>query len=708
MRSTNDLPQLQLMALDAAANAILITDAAGVILWVNPAFTRLTGFTPEETIGRTPSLLKSGAQDPHVYEELWVTIQAGRVWRGRLVNRSKDGRLYVEEQTITPVLAHDGRITHFIAVKQDQTAYEAIQERLQQRDDIFRLLLENALDIITIVNLDGTIRYESPSVRQILGYDPEELQGRSVFDFMPEDDAAKALSILQDLADRPGGTASLEARFRHKDGSWRTFEAVGRNMLDHPVLTGILVNSRDVTDRKRIEEELTCQRDARIQSDKLADMGTLLAGVAHELNNPLTVVTGYSGILRQALGDGPLAARVDKIAIAAQRCVRIVRNFLALARHSPPERQQVRLNQVVREAVELLAYPLRVDDVDVHLDLADDLPALWADAHQLHQAIVNLITNAHHAMHGSESTRRLTIRTRYEALGSRVRLDVADTGPGIPAQVLARIFEPFFTTKPVGQGTGLGLPLCQGIIEGHGGTIRVDSKPGHGATFLIELPVVPGPPGEAGDASGSIRMLPPGRRILIVDDEPDVAGVLGDLLKADGEEIETVPDGRAALEKIQAGAYDLILCDVRMPRLDGPGLYRALEQSNPKLLPRFVFLTGDTLNPESWDSSSERGRPASTSPSISTRSDASSVAPCSRIADATPLSSRCSFLFQNRQVHELRDGTDLLLRTGDVAIEAGDRPVEERSSNFRNSLHKTHAARSRFLSTSRTLNHRID
>jgi PAS domain S-box-containing protein len=589
------------MALDAAANAILITDSAGLILWVNPAFTRLTGFPADEAVGQRPSLLKSGEQDPHVYEELWATIRAGRVWRGRLINRRKDGRLYAEEQTITPVVGEGDRITHFIAVKQDQTDYEAMREELQRHDDLFRLLLENALDIITIVNLDGTIRYASPAVRQILGYDPEELQGRIAFDFMPEDDAAQVRSILQGLADRPGGTASWAARVRHKDGSWRHFEAIGRNMLDHPVLAGVLINARDVTERKRIEAELTCQREARIQTDKLADMGTLLAGVAHELNNPLTVVTGYSGILRRALGDGPLAERVDKIAIAAQRCVRIVQNFLALARHHPPERQQVRLNHLVREAVELLAYPLRVDNIDVRLDLAEDLPALWADSHQLHQVIVNLITNAHHAMHTGESARRLTIRTRFEAPGARVRLEVADTGPGIPDDVLIRIFEPFFTTKPVGQGTGLGLPLCQGIVESHGGSIRVDSKPGEGATFRIELPLTKLPAGEAGDASVSIRALPPGRHILIVDDEPDVAGVLADLLKADGEDIDVVPDGRAALEKIQAGEYDLILCDVRMPRLDGPGLYRALDQSNPKLLQRFVFLTGDTLNPESWE-----------------------------------------------------------------------------------------------------------
>ena len=482
-------------------------------------------------------------------------------------------------------------------MKQDVTEFREVYERLQARDDLFRRLLENALDIITILDVDGTIRYESPAVRRILGYEPHELEGRRAFEFMPAEDVEKALALLGRLRGVSGATATLEFRFRHKDGSWRILEAIGKNMLDDPTLAGVLINSRDVTERRRIENELASQRAARVQSDKLADMGTLLAGVAHELNNPLTVVTGYSSILRQSLGDGPSRERLDKIAAAAERCVRIVRNFLALARQHPPERQVVRPNQIVREAVELLAYPLRVDNVEVRLELADDLPTLWADPHQLHQVVVNLITNAHHAMHGNASARRLTIRTR--AADARVSLGVADTGPGIPPEILGRIFEPFFTTKPVGQGTGLGLPLCQGIIEGHGGILRVASRPGEGAVFTIELPVVTAPAGDAKRPAIAARALPPGRRILVVDDEPDVAGVLSDLFKAAHEHVETASDGRAALERLEQAEYDLILCDVRMPGLDGPGLYRALRRAHPELLSRFVFLTGDTLNPES-------------------------------------------------------------------------------------------------------------
>ena len=577
---SSELLQLRLLALDAAANAVVITDRDGLIVWVNRAFTDLTGFTADEAVGRTPTILKSGEQEPRVYRDLWATIRAGQVWRGRLVNRRKDGSVYTEDETITPVTGADGATTHFIALKQDVTEYQEVRERLEARDDLFRLLLE----------------------------------GHGAFESMPEEDAGRAAALLAELHATPGATGTLEFRFRHKDGSWRTLEAIGKNMLDHPMFAGFLVNSRDVTERRRVEDELGRQRAARIQNEKLADMGTLLAGVAHELNNPLTVVSGYSSILRQTLGDGPARERLDRIAAAAERCVRIVRNFLALARQHPPERQKVDANRVVREAVELLAYPLRVDNVEVRLELAEDLPTLWADPHQLHQVVVNLITNAHQAMHGNTSTRRLTLRTRFRVADSRVSIEVIDTGGGIPPEALGRIFEPFFTTKPVGQGTGLGLPLCLGIVEGHGGTLRVDSKVGEGTTLTIELPVVAAPAGEAKPAPAAHRALPPGCRVLVVDDEPDVAGVLVDLLRAEHEQVEAVADGRAALEKIVGAAYDLILCDVRMPGLDGPELYRALRLLHPELLPRFVFLTGDTLNPESREFVQQTGAPCVSKP----------------------------------------------------------------------------------------------
>jgi len=370
---------------------------------------------------------------------------------------------------------------------------------------------------------------------------------------------------------------------------------------------------RTRAERGRAEEELGRQRDALYQSEKLAAMGQLLAGVAHELNNPLSVITGHTAILRQTVG-GPLAERAEKIAKAAERCARIVKNFLALARQQPPERTRVDLNRVVREAVELLAYPLRVDNVEVSLDLADDLPALWADPHQLHQVVVNLVSNAHHAMRETPSSRRLTLATRHDAGRGWVHLEVADTGPGIPPEIQQRIFEPFFTTKPMGQGTGLGLSLCQGVIESHGGFIRVASQPGEGAVFVVELPAE-APPQAESEAPGT-EALPAvrGKTILVVDDEPEVADVLAELLAADGHQVETAANGVQALDKLRERAYDLIVSDLRMPELDGPGLYRELERRDPRLLRRLIFLTGDTLRPESREFLERTRAPSLTKP----------------------------------------------------------------------------------------------
>src|SRR6266849_2345486 len=239
-----------------------------------------------------------------------------------------------------------------------------------------------------------------------------------------------------------------------------------------------------------LEEQVRDRTQQFTQSEKLAAMGSLLAGVAHELNNPLSVVMGQAGLLQRTAGGGPTAERAEKIAKAAERCARIVKNFLALARQQPMERQVVSLNRVVQEAVELLAYPLRVDSVETTLELAPELPGIWADPHQLHQVVVNLISNAHQAMRAMLTPRRIMLTTRLDPAPGRVHLVVADSGPGISAEVQGRIFEPFFTTKPLGQGTGLGLSLCQGIIEEHGGTIAVASGAGEGAAFQIDFPIL--------------------------------------------------------------------------------------------------------------------------------------------------------------------------------------------------------------------------
>ena len=379
-------------------------------------------------------------------------------------------------------------------------------------------------------------------------------------------------------------------------------------------LTQIGTQLGRVVERERAAEQLQRQQEALVQQEKLVAMSTMLASVAHELNNPLAIILMQAGLLREDLREGPLAEPVMEIVQAAARCERLVRQFLTLARQHPPERSAVALNTLVAETVELLAYPLRVDNVTVHLHLDDQLPLLWGDPHQLQQVLLNLLTNAQQALRAAPGTREVTLTTQHDPTQPRITLVVADTGPGIPPALQGRIFEPFFTTKPSGVGTGLGLPLCRGIIEAHGGTLEVDSIPGCGATFRLTLPV-----GAVLTQTPAAPDVDEGRTvhshtILIIDDELSLANGLARLLRRAGHTVETVANGRLALTKLDEHTYDLIMCDMRMPDLDGPSLYRLLERQKPHLCSRFIFLTGDTLELATQAFLEQSGAPCLTKP----------------------------------------------------------------------------------------------
>jgi signal transduction histidine kinase len=255
-------------------------------------------------------------------------------------------------------------------------------------------------------------------------------------------------------------------------------------------------------------EEIRRTQAKLLQTEKLATMSQLLAGVAHELNSPLSVVLGQTALFRQTLDNESQIERADKIIKAAERCAEIVHSFRVLVRQHPIERKWVSLNSIVQEAYDLFAYKLRCDNVNVTLVLAMDLPPLWADPHQLHQVVVSLIENAYQAVHEAPEPRQLRLSTKFDTDERMISLEVSDTGPGIPREIQSRIFEPFFTTKPEGQAAGLGLSLCARIIESHRGTIRVESQPGQGALFRIELPLE-NPAQIASDSSPGENPHPP-------------------------------------------------------------------------------------------------------------------------------------------------------------------------------------------------------
>jgi two-component system NtrC family sensor kinase len=307
----------------------------------------------------------------------------------------------------------------------------------------------------------------------------------------------------------------------------------------------MLTIARDITDKKRASEELIRQRELLHQREKLAALGSLLAGVAHELNNPLSVVVARAAILEERDDPGTRDA-ASKIRAAAERCARIVRTFLAMARQQQPERVSVAISEVVTAALDITGYALRTSGIEVVLDLAEPVPPVLADADQLHQVFMNLIINAQQALQDQPLPRKLSLTSRFDAGANAIRIIVADNGPGIPEAVRKRIFEPYFTTKPLGSGTGVGLAVCLGIVEAHGGTLTVESGEGSGTVFTIVLP--------AGSVEGSVaeeskpaKARAGQRSALVVDDEVEVRETLAEILTSAGHRVVTAASGARSI-----------------------------------------------------------------------------------------------------------------------------------------------------------------
>ena len=489
---------------------------------------------------------------------------------------------------------HPGELAR--ALDQIVVELETRTTQLADAESQFHAMIEQSLVGVYLTTYDRFV-YLNEAALTMLGYPADELLARrGPLDIVhPGDRAVLARNLERRIA---GKLDAVRYTFRavRKDGTTIHVDVHGRRVLSggRPAVLGIAL---DVTERRRDRLELQRQREALLRSERLATIGELLGGVAHELNNPLSVILGQASLLTQMVPDGPVAERARHIQAAAERAARIVQTFLVVVRDTPLERVEVSLNQIAREAVQLLAYQLRMDNIKLTLDLADSLPIVWGDPHQLHQVVVNLLTNAYQAVRGSAPPRRIRLSTTFDIARARVALEVTDTGPGIPESIRPRIFEPFFTTKPVGVGTGLGLSVCRDILREHHGTIDLVEGSAPGATFRIVLPIsVPAAAPTDRDAGASA--LATGASILLVDDEPEVLSTLAEILTHAGHRVETAADGVHALERLDSRSFDVIVSDVRMPGLDGPGLYAEIERRFPSLRERIVFLTGDTMSTE--------------------------------------------------------------------------------------------------------------
>ena len=414
------------------------------------------------------------------------------------------------------------------------------------------------------------------------------------------------------------GAVDMPARLRRADGTIAYVEiTTSRAAAGHPAersrapaLVHLLV--RDVGERRRREEQSRDLYQQLLQSEKMAALGQTMSGVAHELNNPLGAILALAERLRLQGARTPLAAGLATLHKEAERAARIARQLLTFARKRHTTRLIVPVNEVVAETVRLREPDLQRAGLKVTSTLASDLPDVFADPHQLQQVVLNLLINAEHALLRHDNGGHVRVRTVADSTDS-VRIEIEDDGPGMSAEVLGRIFDPFFTTKDVGEGTGLGLAVAQAIVAEHGGRIDVTSQPGAGARFAIVLPAAgatvqarrphTAPVADTSDRFGE------GLRVLLADDEPALAGAVADTLRDAGFEVTLASDGEEALARARAQTFDAVICDLRMPRVDGARFYRAIAEFSPPQARRVIFVTGDVTGTEAARFLDESGCP---------------------------------------------------------------------------------------------------
>jgi PAS domain S-box-containing protein len=591
---------------ESSSEAMGLSTLDGRMLFLNEAGRRLVGLGGLDEARRHSIADLVLPQDRAALRDLIVPSMLERGgWRGEFrLRHFQTGAAVPVHLYGFPIVSRDtGRPAALAMVTHDLTELKAAEEVQRRSAEAFRHLIENALDLITVLGPDGTIRYQSPSALRMLGYRPESVEGRSALEFTHPDDVSRVSAELAAGPREPGTIRKVEFRLRHADGGWRTLEAVGRQLPDGEQAGVVIVNSRDVTERKALEEQLR-------QSQKMEVVGRLAGGVAHDFNNILAAIAGYAELLlAQTAPEDARRREVEEIRRAADRAASLTRQLLAFSRKQVLQPTVLDAGRVVGE-MEAMLRRLIGEDVALVLETTPGLGLVRADRAQLEQVVMNLVVNARQAMPrggtltietgGVEFHEPRPMRHGLARAGRYVRLVVRDTGVGMDAETRAHLFEPFFTTKGRGEGTGLGLATVYGIVQQSGGAIEVDSAPGAGATFTIYLPAFEPP--AASQAAGEETAAPAtpaaaagGREtVLLAEDDAAVRGFVRTALESFGYTVLEARDGGEALAAAvrHAGSIQILVTDVVMPVMRGPQLASALAERRPET--RVLYISGYT------------------------------------------------------------------------------------------------------------------
>ena len=468
---------------------------------------------------------------------------------------------------------------------------------LEDSERRFRSTFDNAAVGIVDLNRNHRIVRANNRMATMLGYETGSLAGLDFDSLVHSEDVGIDSDSLASLADGRISTYVTNKRFIRM-GDSIMFGSITVSMAREPGdvrHSNLIMVVQDVTHNKQQEAKIEAQRDALIHREKVAALGSMLAGVAHELNNPLAVVMAQAELLAETATDQKSRDRADKILKPAERCSRIVRTFLALARQREIKKTSLKIECLIEEVRELLEYQFKTNNIELTIDIPSDIPDVLGDEDQLSQVLMNLLINSQQALTEKTGQRKVGLRVAKVSEQS-IAIKISDNGPGIPKSIQEHIFEPFFTTKPEGQGTGLGLSYCQSVVERHGGNIFVDKAQNSGATISVEIPI--GLVEVKTDEQLEPKIVGSGSkfRVLVVDDEARLLETMVEQLQLMGYSAVGYPGATEAMDAILNRDFDIVITDIRMPGVDGPTFYGEVCAQKPELKDRFIFVTGDSLN----------------------------------------------------------------------------------------------------------------
>jgi len=588
-------------ALESAANAIVITDSKGVIQWVNPAFTQLTGYKREEAVGQNPRVLKSGVHDREFFRDLWETVLSGAVWRGTITNKRKDGTLYQEEMTITPVRSKGGKITHFVAVKQDITERLRAEQELAYQLAFQRALLETIPYPMFVKDARGRFISCNKAYEREFGTTSDALKGKTVLelDYLPESERRRFheedLGVIQEASRR-----SYELPIQYADGRTHTnlYSVDGFKLADGSAggLIGLLV---DISDQKRIAEEL---REAKAKAEEATQMKSMfLANMSHEIRTPMNAIIGLSHLALKTPLNPKQRDYVSKVHNAGTSLLAVINDILDFSKIEAGkldlETTDFKLDEVISSVTTLTAQKAHEKGLEFLAHVAPGIPEhLSGDPLRLGQILTNFVNNS------VKFTEKGEIRLDIELLErtgekAQLKFSVRDTGIGMTKEQAGRLFQPFTqadmsTTRKHG-GTGLGLTICRRLVELMGGRIWLESDPGVGSTFYFTVWL------GIGSATGTGKVVPERLtrlRVLVVDDNPAAREILQEPLSTIASRVDAVATGKEAIAAIQqhdaSNPYDIVFMDWRMPGMDGLQTSRHIKSDETlKHPPHIVLVT---------------------------------------------------------------------------------------------------------------------